>query len=447
MSEQEKNLQRGAERLNLKERVDALASFGGFTIVETTIDGASNMDPGRPARRNIFLNEASKAEERKALKRRVELWRDLLANNETVGDMISDCQEGAENAAKQLKKNLGRALKATRKLERSYRSTASFFKNAEHDKIHNVSVVNASMEQLTDMDNTTFFDKINEELKQCYDRLDLRENYSMMVVPGYLGSNAVLEKWAKMAFKHKALLLTDFRDLDTGEDTLELFKSENLTGGEIHRSNVLMTCNWLAGREKYEEYGEDEGMYVPPSGALAGTIYRSLMSQPSAGKTHGGLSEVSGVRYPLLKSELSELERAGLVPMVNEWSKVMAFSAKTLFNGDNIGLQTYSVVRVFDYIGKVMVDFLNRRAFENWNSKLENELRGQIATFLDSVSGSGKLIKDFKIMRIQPDKNQKDRIYLDIHLTPYFPAKSFVIRLDGTKGNTAEEWDITVDQD
>ena len=57
--------------------------------------------------------------------------------------------------------------------------------------------------------------------------------------------------------------------------------------------------------------------------------------------------------------------------MVKEYGKVMAFSAKTLFNGDNLGLQTYSVVRVFDWVTKVLMDFLNRRAFENWNSKAE----------------------------------------------------------------------------
>lgn len=93
-------------------------------------------------------------------------------------------------------------------------------------------------------------------------------------------------------------------------------------------------------------------------------IYNTLMSQVVAGKKFGGLNEVESVRFDLRKSEISELERMGLVPMVNEYSKVMAFSAKTLFNGDNLGLQTYSVVRVFDYITKVLIDFLNRRAFE-----------------------------------------------------------------------------------
>ena len=63
--------------------------------------------------------------------------------------------------------------------------------------------------------------------------------------------------------------------------------------------------------------------------------------------------------------------------MVKEYGKVMAFSAKTLFNGDNLGLQTYSVVRVFDWVTKVLMDFLNRRAFENWISKAERDLRGK----------------------------------------------------------------------
>ena len=125
--------------------------------------------------------------------------------------------------------------------------------------------------------------------------------------------------------------------------------------------------------------------------------------------------------------------------MVNEYSKVMAFSGKTLFNGDNLGLQTYSVVRVFDYITKVLIDFLNRRAFENFSSKTEDDLRRQIVKFLDSIQGPTRLIEKFKVIRIQQDKKQKDRVWLDIHITPYFPSKSFVIQLEGRKGEGEEE--------
>ena len=164
------------------------------------------------------------------------------------------------------------------------------------------------------------------------------------------------------------------------------------------------------------------------------------MSQVAAGKKHGGLSEVDGVKFDLKKSEIANLEKLGLIPMVNEYGKVMAFSAKTLFNGDNLGLQTYSVVRVFDSITNVLMDFLNRRAFENFNAKMQQDLRGQISKFLDSVTGPDKLIEKCKIQRFEQDPGQKDRILLDIHMTPYFPAKSFMIKMDGQKGDDGTAW-------
>jgi hypothetical protein len=253
-----------------------------------------------------------------------------------------------------------------------------------------------------------------------------------------MGSNKVVERWAAIAYRNKAMLITDFADLDQPDDVIDLFTEANLTGGDAYRSNVIMTCNWLVGRGKVQEVGEEDDLTVPGSAALAGKMYHTLMSQVTAGKKHGSMNDVDGVKFDLKKSEISHLERIGLVPMVNEYGKVMAFSAKTLFNGDNIGLQTYSVVRVFDYITKVLFDFLNRRAFENWTSKTEKDLRGQIVKFLDKIQGPDRLIEHFKIMRFERDETQKDMIHLDIHITPYFPAKSFVVKLDGQKGEDEE---------
>ena len=42
-------------------------------------------------------------------------------------------------------------------------------------------------------------------------------------------------------------------------------------------------------------------------------------------------------------------------------------------------------------------------------------------------------------MKIEQDPSQKDRVLLDIHITPYFPAKSFVIQLAGHKGDNPED--------
>jgi type VI secretion system TssC-like protein len=433
----------------LESSVQGLAKFGGFDLLESAIDAVQNINPERKARKKIFLEENSKKDERTALKKALKLWLDVLQSADDPADMIQTCNERSEQAGLVLKKNLKSAVKETEQLERSYRAVALFFKNTESLKVKNVSVMNADPDQVRDLDNTRFIDAIHNELVDNYDRLDLRNNYSILILPGYLGSNKVVEKWAKIAYENKVMLVTDFEDLDTPDDVMELFEAANLTGGDPYRSNVIMACNWLVGRGRFAEIGEEDDLLVPPSAALAGKIYNTLMSQVTAGKKFGGINEVDGVRFDLKKSEIASLEKLGLIPMVKEYGKVMAFSAKTLFNGDNLGLQTYSVVRVFDYVTKVMMDFLNRRAFENFNASTRKELNGQIVKFLDGITGPNKLIENFTIKRFEQDPVQKDRIYLDIHLKPYFPAKTFMIKLEGQKGDEADkaDWSSKYEQD
>lgn len=426
---------------SLEQSTQALLKVGGFDLLETTIDGASNLNPEKKARKKIFLSEDGKKADRQQLKKRLALWHKLLSESDSVAEAAENAQQRVESTEQQLTDNLRSAVEATHELEQAYRSVALFFKNTDQDEVKNISVLNADKDQLQDLDNTTFIDAVSEELEQNYDRLDLRDNYSLLVVPGYLGSNKVLDKWSKIAHKNKVMMVTDFEHYDTPEDVIELFEEANLTGADAHKSNVIMTANWLVGRGKLEEIGEEEDLFVPPSAALAGRIYATLASQVTAGRKHGTLSEVDGVKFPLRKSEISNLEKIGLVPMVNEYGRVMAFSAKTLFNGDNIGLQTYSVVRVFDYVTKVLIDFLNRRAFENWDHNMRMDIQGQIVRFLDSIAGPGKLIEKFSIKKFERDPDQKDRILLDIHMVPYFPAKTFLVSLDGTKGDDPDNPD------
>ncbi|HFK5520221.1 TPA: DUF5458 family protein [Elizabethkingia anophelis] len=427
--------------------LNELNKVGGFGFVETVIDGIANMNPTRKARKEIFLNDENKDKERKDLLQKINLWVSLLEGESSAEKMAESAKNKANAAENNLKHNLKNTLDSVRDLETSYRTVAQFYKNTELDKVDNVSIVNASLEQMKDLDNPLFIDAIADEFKQNYDRLDLRDNYSILAIPGYLGSNKVVEKWAKICNENKVMMVTDFANLDKPDDLVDLFHSANLTGGELHRSNVIMTCNWLVGRGKAEEVGEEENVDLPPSTSLAGKIHRTLMSQVAAGKKHGNINEVDAVKFDLKKSEISQLEKMGLVPMVNEYGKIMAFSAKTLFTGDNIGLQTYSVVRVFDYVTKVLLDFLNRRAFENWTPRNEDDLRKQIVAFLDGIKGADKLIENFKIVRFEQDKVNKDRVWLDIRLTPYFPTKSFVIKLDGHKGDDGNEWDAQYTQE
>ena len=424
---------------SLEEATDQLIKYGGFELIEFSIEGAKFMNPKNRVQKNIFLFESSKQEDRRALKKRLQAWQDLFSEFEDVNHALEEAQKRAESAESQLRGNLKRAMDVSKELERSYRSVAHFYKNTEQDKIKNITIFNANIERLKDLENPMVIDKIDEELKARHDRLDLRENYAMLVIPGYLGSNKVVEKWAKIAHQNKVMLITDFENLDSPDGVMEEFDAANLAGGDIYLSNVMMTCNWVVGRERYDDLGEDEEMFVPPSTALAGKIYSTLIAQPIAGIIRKGLSEIEGVSFALKKSEISEMERRGLIPMVKEWDKVMAFSVKTLYNGSNLGLQTYSVVRVFDYLSKVMIDSLNRQVFVNWTPSVEKDWKKVIESYLNSIKGHDKIIENFFISLFTQDKENK-RIVLEIQIRPFFPSKNFLLKLGGTIGYSAEEW-------
>ena len=87
------------------------------------------------------------------------------------------------------------------------------------------------------------------------------------------------------------MIYTDFADLEKPDDVIEMFFDSNLSGGDVYKSNVCMTCNYLVGRGRYAELGETEDLLIPPSAALAGSVYKTVMAQVTAGKKYGSMSE------------------------------------------------------------------------------------------------------------------------------------------------------------
>ncbi len=281
-------------------------------------------------------------------------------------------------------------------------------------------------------------------MRDKYDRLDLMNNYGLVVVPGSLGSKEIIDEWARRAHDTKAMLVTDFHNLSSADQVMKLFEKSKLTGAEAFRANVMMTCNWLVGRDAVAEAGEKDPLYVPPAGALAGLIYSTNIAQVAAGNKHGGLRGVKGCRFDIRATDLSNLADMGLVPMVFEFGKVQAFSSKTLFNGTNIGLQTYSVVRTFDWLTKGMMDYLNRMLFQNISVNMEMDVNKEISRFLDKCQREHKIIEKFGSVTVKRDPNQRDRMLVSANIMPFFPAKNFVLRLDG-RGGEDPEWNASVD--
>jgi len=65
--------------------------------------------------------------------------------------------------------------------------------------------------------------------------------------------------------------------------------------------------------------------------------------------------------------------------------------------------------------------------------------------FLDNISGPRKLVENFTIRRFEQDAVKKDNIHLDIYMKPYFPAKNFLIKMEGQKNEDGKTWDTDYD--
>lgn len=434
------------EAASLQESLDGLNKFGGFQLLKGLIKGVENMDPRRKAIKNIFLSDSAYADNRKKLKNELELWVSILDGEATDPMAIIDsCKAKCQKAEQCLSNNLFAIHDELHKLEVTYRALDSFFANAGQGKIDCLTLMNVNKEELEYHDSEDTL-AIRDELERYYDRLSLKNNYSLLIVPGYLGDANTIRMWADTAYRNKVMMLTDFKDSQNFSMLKDELDDANMQGQDAKLANVVMTCNYILGRKKSELAGEDDDLYVPASAALAGRMTNTdeiVIAQGAAGKKYGTLSNVKGARLDLRKSEIAALIDQGVIPMVEEDGRTMAFSNRSLYNGATIGLQEYPIVRVFDWIGKVFQNFFNDEAFINWNSSVKAELQQAVHDFLSDYKGPGKLIENYNLKGINQDPKTKD-IKIEVELKPFFAAKNFFIELTGHNGQAGVEWDQTV---
>jgi hypothetical protein len=411
--------------------IQARASADGFDFLSNIIQGIENMNPEKKARKKIFLTESNRKKERETLKSKMKLWIDVLSKEGDLYNIVEECEKAHQESLNLYNENALHAVGEIKDLEQSYRTAYLFFRNTEEEKVGACAFVNATIEQLTDPNLSSFPEEIERELNSKFDRLDLRENYSLLVIPGFLGSKQAIAEWGRRANKYQVMMVTDYRgDLfEEATDLIDMIESDKLAGGEDYLANVILTCNWLVGRQKHENIQEEEPLFIPPSAVLAGRMYSTSVAQVVAGKKFGELLGVQGTMVPLLKSDLGKMRDLGIVPMVDEWGKVMSFGDKTLYDGANQKFQTYSIVRVYDYLAKVLVDFCNRRAFENFDSKTRREFSNQLTQYLEGKKWDDKIIEDYKFEIDQVG----DKVYINLSIDPKYPAVNFKINMEAEK--------------
>lgn len=429
--------QAGAQQAPVKDPAKLLASFGGFNAIRGFLPDADNLNPARKAAKNVFLTDKRFADKRAALKEDIKGWLALLdEGHNTATEFADSCKAKEEKYTEVLKQGITDALYATQNLERSYRELDSFFKTANTDKVKNLRVVNVYKEDIADPDSG-FAGEVENLLRNGFDRLSLKDCYSLVCVPGNVFQDKVsLLQWAKMAFKYKVMLITDHADeysFDDLQANTEMYKDS-----DAELQNVIMTANWIVGRESEKMSADEEdsaAFYIAPSAALCGKLYDETanMAQGAGGKKYGTLDGVKGVKLDLLKSEIAALMDNQVIPMVYSEGRVMAFNNTTLYNGDNTAMKEYPIVRVFDWVKKVLMNFVHEVALENWDPyNSPKNLKAKIQAFLNDYKGYGNLFQNYEIKEPTQDPVTK-RITCDISLTPFYSAKNFVIKVSADK--------------
>ncbi len=461
MATEEQKVATSGEGLELQERakvanpaellqssLSGLDKFGGFQLLKGLIKGVENMDPRRKAVKNVFLSDAAYEDARKRLQNELSLWVDILeAGGNDPMEIIDSCKSECEKAERNLSENLFCIHDEIKNLEVTYRSLDSFFANAGQGKVDCITLMNVNKEELGDHDSEDTL-AIRDELEKYFDRLNLKNNYSMMVVPGYLGDAETVRMWAQTAYRNKVIMVTDFKDSMNFEMLKEELDDASLQGTDPYLGNIVMTANYILGRKKSELAGEDDDLYIPASGALAGRMSNTediVIAQAAAGKRYGTLDNVKGARMDLRKSEIAALIDQGVIPMVEEDGRTMAFSNHTLYNGASKGLQEYSIVRVFDWIGKVFQNYCNDHAMEIWTPQIKSEITSDIHNFLSDYKGPGGIIEKYTNLKIDQDPRTKD-ITINVEITPFFAAQNFFIELTGKSTNAGVDWEQNTKQ-
>ena len=456
MAVEEQNLASSSAGMELQERqtvanpaellqksLSGLDKFGGFQLLKGLIKGVENMDSRRKAIKNVFLNDSAYEDARNRLKNELSLWVEILeSGGKDPMEIVDSCKEECQKAERNLSENLFCIHDEIRNLETTYRSLDAFFANAGQGKVDCITLMNVNKEELGDHDSEDT-QAVRDELERYFDRLNLKNNYSMLVVPGYLGDAETVRMWAQTAYRNKVIMLTDFKDSMNFEMLKEELDDASLQGTDPYLGNIVMTANYILGRKKSELAGEDEDLYIPASGALAGRMSNTeetVIAQAAAGKRYGTLDNVKGARMDLRKSEIAALIDLGVIPMVEEDGRTMAFSNHTLYNGASKGLQEYSIVRVFDWIGKVFENYCNDHAMEIWTPAIKSEITQDIHSFLSDYKGPGGIIEKYTNLKVDQDPKTKD-ISINVEITPYFAAQNFFIELTGRNTAAGVDWE------
>ncbi|MEN9610115.1 MAG: hypothetical protein RLZZ628_929 [Bacteroidota bacterium] len=438
-----------AKELPLPDRETALSiidNYDGFNeLLAPLADNLEVFAPKATKKKKKFLHDEGATAERQQLRDRLQAFKDLLAHPDAGNhkQLRQIAQEKLDQNESLVHKNLGKITDAARDLEQTYRELALFYQNAQPQKVKNLTLLNLNKDVLLDPDSKVLYAELERRLLVAAERVDQKKAYSLLVIPKLWQSKQpknLIEQYAKLAGASRLQFLTDFADTDTIRETLKERENprwQGICGSEAFHSHLTLFTNHLVLRHKDEAIGEEEDLRGSPTMALAGKMYAEKISQPVAGEKHGSVSGHLGIAYDPTQPQVADLSDEGLNSMMHAYEKDMAYEAATAFNGSEYALKRYAVVRVMDYVNRVLRHYLGKVTFQQLDREKSNHVRDTIQDFLDQLAEQ-KIIAKGKVENWGWNPRTPDRIDLDISILPLWAVRTFVYALSAVEGKKTD---------
>ena len=398
--------------------------------------GVEWLNPGKAKQRERFLKEKDYTKARGNLKQRLSLWKELLEGSSDPDGLIQSLNERVGKLDKNFKANMSNVYETIRPFEVTYRGIANFFSNCKKDPDEAVDVffTNLKGEDLVDPDEPERFEKVTSEISTLFRQFSIDEAYSLMVVPGYLGNVQKIDNVARqIGFANKVHVITDMEDFESYEEAKDMLSDETFKGlasTEEYKQYMSVCANYMLGRKKNEF--EEEDVWIPPSTAVAGLIFRNDsevgIQQPSAGYDHGKIADVENSRFKLNQPTASELVKKNVVPTLYWDGSVRTMGHTTLYNGETFN--NYSIRRTYDYIYKTIRHYINKQTFKVVDEKYLTTIKTDLLKFMNYLKKNKDVLQDFSLEVFADDEMRKaQQVDINVTLNPKYPALAFNIAL------------------
>ncbi len=334
---------------------------------------------------------------------RLETLKALLSSKRT-GDKFKDVVKAArKSVAAALEGNLKTVMTEQRQVEQAWRELDAFIKLARKDegtavplKVANVSVKDVCKDDAK-------FKQLSDAIPKS-SALSMRGMVALLVLPGWVLTNTLLQKFGEMAVRAKLLVVGGVPE--DMEEVQGLFgeggsMSDAVAGNARWQQQVILVGNNICVRERHPDYEDKNARPVTISAAavLAAQIVKGddtiSLAEAQAGSAREILLEGDNIQlcWQLDNTEIiAKVTGSRVIPAAKQGNKLVFWGVNTLYevaeDDPNYYFGQYPVVRVRDYIEKVLIEFLNNKQLFRQNTQsLRDELKDTITKFLQDNSG------------------------------------------------------------